>query len=51
MKGHIRQRSKGKWEITIDIGRNPVPGKRLRHFETVKGVKKDAQHSTGWLNY
>ena len=44
MKGHIRQRSKGKWEITIDIGRDAATGKRLRHFETVKGVKKDAQH-------
>jgi len=44
MKGHIRQRSKGRWEITIDINRDPATGKRLRHFETVKGVKKDAQH-------
>ncbi len=44
MKGHIRQRSKGKWEITIDTGRDSATGKRLRHFETVKGVKKDAQH-------
>ena len=24
MKGYIRQRSKGKWEITIDIGRDPA---------------------------
>ncbi len=44
MKGHIRQRSKGKWEITIDTGRDSATAKRLRHFETVKGVKKDAQH-------
>lgn len=44
MKGYIRQRSKGKWEITIDTGRDPAKGKRLRHFETVKGVKQDAQH-------
>jgi len=43
MKGYIRQRSKGKWEITIDIGREPTIGKRVRHFETVKGTKKDAQ--------
>jgi len=43
MKGYIRQRSKGKWEITIDRGRDPSTGKRQRHFETVKGIKKDAQ--------
>jgi integrase len=44
MKGYIRQRSKGKWEITIDIGRDPSTNKRLRHFETVVGGKKEAQH-------
>jgi len=44
MRGHIRKRSKNNWEITIDIGRDAETGKRLRHFETVKGVKKDAQH-------
>jgi len=42
MKGHIRQRSKGSWEITIDAGRDLANGRRLRHFETVKGTKKDA---------
>ena len=44
MKGYIRQRSKGKWEITIDVGRDPSTDKRLRHFETVVGGKKEAQH-------
>ena len=44
MKGYVRQRSKGKWEITIDIGRDPSTDKRLRHFETVVGGKKEAQH-------
>jgi len=43
MRGSIRQRSKGSWEITIDIGRDPATGKRLRHFESVKGRKTDAQ--------
>jgi len=43
MRGYIRQRSKGSWEITIDVGRDPTTGKRLRHFETLKGNKKDAQ--------
>ena len=44
MKGHIRQRSKGSWEITIDIGRNPATGERRRHFESVRGIKREAQH-------
>jgi len=43
MKGHIRQRSKGSWEITMDAGRDPATGRRVRHFETVRGTKKDAQ--------
>jgi len=43
MKGSIRQRSKGSWEICIDVGRDPATGKRLRHFESVRGNKKEAQ--------
>ena len=43
MKGSIRRRSKGSWEVCLDVGRDPVTGKRLRQFETVKGSKKDAQ--------
>jgi len=43
MKGSICQRTKGSWEITIDIDKDPATGKRLRHFESVKGSKKDAQ--------
>ena len=43
MKGSLRQRSKGSWEITIDIGRDAATGKRLRHFESVKGTKKEAE--------
>jgi integrase len=43
MKGHIRQRSKGSWEIAIDIGKDPSTGRRRQHFETVRGCKADAQ--------
>ena len=43
MKGSIRQRIKGSWEICIDVGRDSATGKRLRHFESVKGAKKEAQ--------
>jgi hypothetical protein len=43
MKGHVRQRSKGSWEIAIDVGRDPATGKRLQHWETVRGTRRDAE--------
>ena len=43
MKGSIRQRGKGSWEICIDTGRDPATGRRLRHFENVRGRKAEAQ--------
>ncbi len=43
MKGHVRQRTKGSWEICVDVGPDPTSGKRKRHFETVRGRKTDAQ--------
>ena len=43
MKGRLRQKSKGSWEICLDTGSDPATGKRLRHFETVKGAKRGAQ--------
>ena len=43
MKGSIRRRSKGSWEITLDTAKDPATGKRLRHFESVRGTKREAQ--------
>lgn len=34
MRGSIRQRTKGSWEITIDIGRDPATGKRCGRAKT-----------------
>ncbi len=43
MRGHIRQKSKGSWQITIDTGTGS-DGERRRHFETVHSTRKsDAQ--------
>jgi len=42
MRGSIRQRSKGSWQIILDTGNGP-DGSRRRVYETVKGGKKDAQ--------
>jgi integrase len=49
MKGSIRQRSKGSWEICIDVGRDPATGKRLRHFESVRGNKGAARQRLAQL--
>lgn len=45
MNGGIEDRGgkgKGPWRITVSLGRDES-GKRLRHRETFKGIKKDAQ--------
>ncbi|MFC2024311.1 tyrosine-type recombinase/integrase [Chloroflexota bacterium] len=42
MRGSIRQKSKGSWQIQIYTGTKP-DGKPRRHFETIRGRKSDAQ--------
>jgi len=42
MRGHIRQKSKGSWQIQIYAGIGP-DGKYRRHFETIHGLKSTAQ--------
>ena len=42
MNGSIRRRSRGSWELTIDLNRDVI-GKRRRKFVAVKGTKAEAQ--------
>lgn len=42
MRGSIREKTKGSWQIQIYTGIGP-DGRRRRHFETVRGRKGDAQ--------
>ncbi|WP_267423212.1 tyrosine-type recombinase/integrase [Methylobacterium sp. GC_Met_2] len=42
MKGHIRERSPGKWAIILDL-RDPETGKRKRKWHTFAGTKREAQ--------
>ena len=42
MKGAMRQRSAGTWEITINLGRD-AQGVRRRRSVTVRGTKAQAQ--------
>jgi hypothetical protein len=48
MKGHIRERSPGKWAIVIDT-RDPETGKRRRRWHSFGGTKREAQVETARL--
>jgi integrase len=39
----VRKRSKGTWEIYLDVGSDPGTGRRLRHYETISGAKRQAE--------
>ncbi len=43
MRGHMRKRSKGSWEIVADGERDPATGRRVRVYATVRGGRRDAQ--------
>ena len=43
MRGHIRRRGERSWEIKFDLGIDPVTGKRLVRYQSIKGTKKEAQ--------
>jgi integrase len=42
MKGHIRERSPGRWAIVIDV-RDPATGKRKRRWHSFAGSKRQAE--------
>jgi hypothetical protein len=42
MKGHIRERSPGRWAIILDVP-NPPTGKRRRRWHSFVGTKRKAQ--------
>ena len=42
MKGHIRQRSPGRWAIILDM-RDPTTGKRRRRWHSFAGTKRQAE--------
>jgi hypothetical protein len=42
-QGHIRPQGKGSWEIKFDLGRDPLTGRRITKYRTVKGTKRKAQ--------
>jgi integrase len=42
-QGHIRQQSKGSWELKFDLGRDPLTGRRITKYATFRGTKRKAQ--------
>ncbi len=42
MRGHITQRTKGSWSISIYLGKDPITGKKKYKWYTIKGNKKEA---------
>src|SRR3974377_892363 len=42
MKGHIRERSPGRWAIVLDVP-DPQTGKRRRKWHSFRGNKREAQ--------
>ena len=42
MKGHLKERSPGRWAIILDI-HDPQTGKRRRKWHAFKGTKKEAR--------
>ena len=43
MAGSIRKRSKGSWELKVELGKDPVTGRRVRRYENFKGTRRDAE--------
>ncbi len=43
MPGSIVKRGKNSWSVIVDLGRDPVTGKRRQLWRSVKGTKRDAQ--------
>ena len=39
----MHRRSKGSWEVILEVGRDPQTGKRVRRTFTVRGTKREAE--------
>src|SRR5262249_6250838 len=43
MKGNLTRRGKASWRLKFDTGRDPVSGRRITKFVTLRGTKAQAQ--------
>jgi hypothetical protein len=44
MAGSIVKRGKHSWSVVIELGRDPVTGKRKQLWRSVTGTKREAEH-------
>lgn len=49
MRGGVRERSPGVWEVRAEAGRDPVTGRRRQVSRTVRGTKRAAQKTLNAL--
>lgn len=45
MKGHIRPRGPGRWQIVVSLGRDPLSDRYRQKAQTVHGTKRDAEQA------
>jgi len=43
MRGHIRRRGEGSWELKYEAGTDLRTGKRITRYQSFKGTKREAQ--------
>jgi integrase len=43
MRGGLRERTPGVWEVRVEAGRDPVSGRRRQISKTVRGTKRQAE--------
>lgn len=43
MRGHIRRRSAGRWEISVETPSDPVSGRRRRTWRVISGTRREAE--------
>ncbi|MGD0354508.1 MAG: site-specific integrase [Dehalococcoidia bacterium] len=51
MRGHIKSRYKGSQTIVLDLGRDPLTGKRKQKWISIKGTRKDAEKRLAELQH
>jgi integrase len=49
MRGHVRKRGRRSWEVSVRAGRDPVTGKYVRVYRTIRGTRKDAERALARL--
>lgn len=49
MKGHLRERSPGHWQLDVYLGRDAVTGKKRYRSKSVRGGKRAAQRELAKL--